>query len=335
MRDGLENDDPERIRARVRPVFPKHSFTPYRDNGGMKQNLAALDGVEIFLRVAELRSFRKAAAALGMKSSAVGESMQALESRLGVALFTRKARSVILTEAGERFLARAKPAFEELVLAGQSAQESGQQPAGLLRLTVPRAAVPMLLDPLVASFCRVYPEIEVEIAVSEELVDLAEGGYDAGVRIGQLMAADMVAVALSRPFRMVVVGSPGYFADRSQPESPHDLQRHACMRLRRAAGTLARWSFIEDDRNIEISVSGPLIANDFRTILGAAMEGIGLAQVPAPVAANALAEGKLVQVLEDFAPMAPGVFLYYPSRRQMSPKLRAFLDHVKLAASAM
>lgn len=304
----------------------------------MKQNFTvrhgALDGVEVFLAAAEHRSFRKAAAALGVTPSAISQAVRALEARIGTALFTRTTRSVGLTEAGERFLARAKPAFEELVAASQLARELGQRPTGLLRLSVPRAVVPTLIEPLIASFCEAYPEIEVEIAASEALVDLAAEGFDAGVRLGQFIAADMVAVPLSPPFRFIVVGSPAYFARRDPPQRPDDLRHHACLRLRRSAGTLAMWSFSEHDKKVDIAVSGPLIANDFLTMLGAAIEGVGLAQMPGPVAAKALAEGTLVQVLEPFAPMTPGVFLYYPSRRQMMPKLRAFVDHVKRAAAA-
>ena len=299
----------------------------------MKQNFTvrhgALDGVEVFLAAAEHRSFRKAAAALGVTPSAISQAVRALEARIGAALFTRTTRSVGLTEAGERFLARAKPAFEELIAASDAARELGQRPAGLLRLAVPRAVVPTLLEPLIASFCAAYPDVEVEIAASEAMVDLAAEGFDAGVRLGQFIAADMVAVPLSSPFRFIVVGSPGYFARCDRPLRPEDLRHHACLRLRRAAGTLAVWSFVDHDEKIEVAVSGPLIANDFVTMLGAAIEGVGLAQMPAPVAAKALAEGKLVQVLEPFAPMTPGVFLYYPSRRQTLPKLRAFIEHVK------
>jgi DNA-binding transcriptional LysR family regulator len=194
---------------------------------------------------------------------------------------------------------------------------------------VPRAVVPILLEPLIASFCRAYPEVEVEIAASEELIDLAAKGFDAGVRLGQFIAADMVAVPLSRPFRFVVVGSPAYLARRDRPERPDDLCHHACVRMRRSSGAIALWSLNDNGRAIEIAVSGPLIANDFPTMLGAAVEGVGLAQVPEPVAAEAVKSGKLVRVLDKFAPMAPGVFLYYPGHRQMMPKLRAFIDHVK------
>ncbi len=289
----------------------------------------ALDGVEASLSVAQHRSFRRAAAELGVTPSAISQAVRALETRVGAVLFMRTTRSVGLTEAGERFLSRAKPAFEELVAASEVARELGERPAGLLRLSVPRAVVPILLEPLIASFCQAYPEVEVEIAASEELIDLAAEGFDAGIRLGQFIAADMVAVRLTKPFRFIIVGSPAYLARSGRPERPDDLRQHACLRLRRSNGALALWSLNDNGRVIEIAVSGPLIANDFPTMLGAAIEGVGLAQVPEPIAAGAVTAGKLVRVLGPFAPMAPGVFLYYPGHRQIMPKLRAFIDHVK------
>ena len=304
----------------------------------MKQNFTvrqgALDGVEAFLAVAQHRSFRRAAGELGVTPSAISQAVRALEARVGAALFIRTTRSVGLTEAGDRFLARAKPAFEELVAAKDAARELGQRPAGLLRLSVPRAVVPILLEPLIASFCQAYPEVEVEIAASEELVDLAAKGFDAGVRLGQFIAADMIAVPMTRPFRLVIVGSPAYLARRDRPGRPDDLRHHACVRMRRSGGAIALWSLNDNGRATEIAVSGPVIANDFPTMLGAAVEGVGLAQVPEPVAAEAVKAGKLVHVLDRFAPMAPGVFLYYPRHRQMMPKLRAFVDHVKSRSRA-
>ena len=298
----------------------------------MKQNFTvrqgALDGVEAFLSVSQHRSFRKAAAELGVTPSAISQAVRALEARVGAALFIRTTRSVGLTEAGERFLSRAKPAFEELVAASAVARGLGQRPAGLLRLSVPRAVVPILLERHIASFCQAYPEVEVEIAASEELVDLAAEGFDAGVRLGQFIAADMVAVRLTPPVRFIIVASPAYLARSDRPKRPDDLRHHACVRLRRSSA-LARWSLNDGGRAIEVAVSGPLIANDFPTMLGAALEGVGLAQVPEPIAAGAVAAGKLAIVLESFAPTAPGVFLYYPGHRQIQPKLGAFIDHVK------
>ncbi|MFM0078011.1 LysR family transcriptional regulator [Paraburkholderia sediminicola] len=299
----------------------------------MKQNFTvrqgALDGVEVFLSVAQHRSFRRAAAELGVTPSAVSQTVRVLEARIGAALFIRTTRSVGLTEAGERFLSHAKPAFDELVAASEVARGLGQRPTGLLRLSVPRAVMPILLEPLIASFCQAYPEVEVEISTSKELIDLAAEGFDAGIRLGQFVDADMVAVPLTPPFRLIVVGSPAYFAARSRPRHTDDLRQHACLRWRRSSGALALWSFNDNGHAIEIAVSGPLIANDFSTMLGAAVEGMGLAQLPEPMAAEGLRAGKLVHVLEPFAPVIPGVFLYYPGRRQMTPKLRAFIDHVK------
>jgi DNA-binding transcriptional LysR family regulator len=304
----------------------------------MKQNFTvrqgALDGVEAFLSVAQHKSFRRAAAELGVTPSAISQAVRALEARVGAALFIRTTRSVGLTEAGEKFLARAKPAFEELVAASEVARDLGQRPTGLLRLSVPRAVVPILLEPLLASFCQAYPEIEVEIAASAELVDLAAEGFDAGIRMGQFIAADMVAVRLAPPFPFVVVGSPDYLRRRGRPKRIDDLRSHACLRMRRSNGSIAPWSFMDGNKPVEAIVSGPLVAHDFPTILGAAVEGVGLAQLPAPVAASFVKAGKLVRVLEPFAPMTPGVFLYYPSRHQMLPKLRAFVDHVKSRSDA-
>jgi DNA-binding transcriptional LysR family regulator len=299
----------------------------------MKQNFTvrqgALDGVEAFLSVAQHRSFRRAAAELGMTPSAISQAVRALEARVGVALFIRTTRSVGLTEAGQRFLLRAKPAFDELAAAGEAARDLGQRPAGRLRLSVPRAVVPLILEPVIASFCQAYPEIELEIAASEELVDLATGGFDAGIRLGQFIAPDMVAVRLTRPFPLVVVGSPGYLARHRRPERVDELRRHACLRMRRSNGAIAPWPFVDGNKTIEAIVSGPLIAHDYPTLLGAAIQGVGLAQVPGPLAEAPIADGRLQALLTPFAVATPGVFLYYSGRRQVLPKLRAFVEHVK------
>jgi len=299
----------------------------------MKQNFTvrqrALDGLEAFLSVAQHRNFRRAAAELGVTPSSISQAIRALEARIGAALFIRTTRSVGLTEAGERFLSRAKPAFKELVAAGEAARELGQRPAGLLRLSVPRAIVPILLEPLIVSFCQAYPEIELEIAASEKLVDLAAEGFDAGIRLGQFIAADMIAVRLTPPFPFVVVGSPDYLARHGRPERVDELRHHACLRIRRSNGSIAPWSFVDGNRTVEAIVSGPLIAHDYPALLGAAIEGVGLAQVPGPVARAPIAEGRLQALLTPFAVTTPGVFLYYPGRRQILPKLRAFIEHVK------
>jgi DNA-binding transcriptional LysR family regulator len=306
----------------------------------MKQNYTvrhgALEGVEAFLAVARRRSFRRAAGDLGVTPSAVSQAVRALETRVGVALFTRTTRSVGLTEAGQRYFDRAGPAFEELIAAGEVARDIGQRPTGLLRLSVPRAVVPLILEPVIASFCQAYPEVELEIAASDEMVDLATGGYDAGIRLGQFIAPDMVAVRLTAPFSFVVVGSPDYLARHGRPERVEDLRHHACLRIRRANGAIAPWPFADGDKTIEAVVSGPLIAHDYSTLVGAAMQGVGLGLVPQPLARAPLADGRLRALLTKFAVTTPGVFLYHPGKRQVLPKLRAFIEHVtgKLSETA-
>jgi DNA-binding transcriptional LysR family regulator len=300
----------------------KHNFT-------IRQG--ALDGVEAFLSVARHRNFRRAAADLGVTPSAVSQAVRTLEARVGAALFSRTTRSVGLTEAGQRFLDRAGPAFEELMAAGEAARDLGRRPTGLLRLSVPRSVVPLILEPVLASFCRAYPEIELEIAASDEMVDLATGGFDAGIRLGQFIAPDMVAVRLTPPLRFVVIGSPDYLARHGRPKQIDDLRYHACLRMRRASGAIAPWSFADGNKTIEAIVSGPLIAHDYPTLLGAAAQGVGLAQVPHPLATAAIAAGKLKPVLDGLAPTIPGVFLYHSGKRQVLPKLRAFIDHIKAA----
>ncbi|RWM40827.1 LysR family transcriptional regulator [Mesorhizobium sp.] len=301
----------------------------------MKQNFTvrhgALDGVEAFLSVAKHRNFRKASAELGVTPSAISQAVRALEARIGAALFIRTTRSVGLTEAGERFLSRAGPAFEELVAASEVAHEFGKRPTGLLRLSVPPAVMPLLLEPLIASFCQAYPEIELEIVASGELVDVAAEGFDAGIRLGELIAADMVAVRLTPPFPLLVVGSPDYLRQRSRPERIEDLRGHACLRMRRSNGSVAPWRFTDGNKTVEAIVTGPLIAHDYPTLLGAAIQGVGLAQVPGPLASAPIANGRLQALLTPFAVTTPGAFLYYPERRQVLPKLRAFIDHIRAA----
>jgi DNA-binding transcriptional LysR family regulator len=298
----------------------------------MKQNFTvrkdALDGVETFLAVARHRSFRRAAADLGVTPSAVSQAVRALEARVGAALLARTTRSVGLTEAGRRFLERAAPAFDELVAAVAAARDVGQRPTGLLRLSVPRAVVPLILEPVIASFCQAYPEIELEIAASDEMVDLVNGGFDAGIRLGQFIEPDMVAVRLTPPFPFVVVGSPDYLARHGRPKRVDDLRHHACLRIRRSNGAIAPWRLVDGNKTIEAVVSGPLIAHDYATLLGAAIRGLGLAQAPGPLTKAPIVDGRLQALLTAFAVKTPGVFLYHPDRRQVLPKLRAFIEHV-------
>ena len=289
----------------------------------------ALDGVEAFLRVAERRSFRAAAGDLGVTPSAVSQAVRALEARVGIALFTRTTRSVGLTEAGERFWERAQPAFQEIIAASNTARDLGAKPSGLLRLAVPRAVVPVVLQPLLASFCALYPDVSVEIAASETLVDLAKDGFDAGIRLGEFIASDMVAVRLTPSLRLIVVGSPDYLVRAGRPRTPSDLASHACVRQRRSGGALANWRLQDDGSPVDLVVSGPLVVHDYPSMLDAALGGAALAQVPEPIAREHLLTGRLREVLAKYAPTTMGVFLYFPDRKQVSPKLRAFIDHAR------
>ncbi len=289
----------------------------------------SLEGMEAFLRVAARHNFRQAAADLGITPSAISQTIRSLETRLGIALFTRTTRSVGLTEAGERLLLRARPAFDEMVAAGDAARGLAERPSGLLRIAAPRAAVPLVLQPVLASFAETYPEVVVEIVANEELADLAKDGFDAGIRMGEIIAADMVVVRLTPSFRFAIVASPDYLQQRGRPRAPDDLAKHACIRMRRSSGAIAPWRLEQGARTIELVVAGPLVVNDFPTMLTAALGGVGLAQLPEPVAAADLRAGRLVKVLPKYAPASAGVFLYYPSRHQVLPKLRAFIEHVR------
>lgn len=306
----------------------KHSYT-------IPRNL--LDGIESFLRVAERRSFRAAAEDMGVSPSAISQTVRAPETRMGVALLTRTTRSVGLTEAGARLVAEAGPAFAGLVAAWESARTLGERPAGLLRINMPRAVVPIIIEPIIASFCAQYPDVDVEIAAEDGLIDLAASGFDAGIRIGEMIEADMIAVRLSEVFHYVVVGTPDYIQRRGRPLSAADLKQHDCIRMRYQSGVVAPWRFSEAGRSIDVAVKGRIINNDMQSTIAMARRGLGLAYVSEPLVTAEVGSGELEIVLGHIAASSPGLFLYYPSRAQVLPKLRAFIDHVKaqMAAGAL
>ncbi|WP_416908485.1 MAG: LysR family transcriptional regulator [Polymorphobacter sp.] len=288
-----------------------------------------LDGIEPFLRVAARKSFRAAADDLGVSPSAVSQSVRALEERMGVALLTRTTRSVGLTEAGQRLLDDAAPAFQRLTAAYDAARTYGERPAGLLRINMPRATMALVIEPIIASFCARYPEIDLEIAGEDGLIDLAETGFDAGIRIGELLDADMVALRLSEPFRYLLVAAPDYLARKGRPASLADLKAHDCIRMRYQSGTIAPWIFKSGNREVEAVVRNRLITNDLKTLHAMAVQGLGIAFVSEPLVADHLASATLMPVLEDYQHSSPGLFLHYPSRKQVAPKLRAFIDHLR------
>ena len=299
----------------------------------MKQDLTiphgALDGIEAFLRVAARRSFSAAAADLGVSPSAISQTVKALEARVGAPLFMRTTRSVGLTQAGEMFLERAAPAFSGLADAYEAARNLGNRPAGRLRINLMRGAVQPLFEPIIAGFCDAYPEIELEIYADDALADLSADGFDAGVRMGEALDADMVAIRLTGPFRFVVAGAPAYFARYGRPETPEDLRDHRCVRFRLASGAMMPWAFEKGNREYELSVGGPVIVNDWIAAMVAMRSGVALAMIAEPMARAMVEAGLLELALVDHASSTSGLFLYYPGRKQVMPKLRAFIDYVR------
>ena len=294
-----------------------------------------LDGVEAFLRVAERRSFREAAEDLGVSPSAISQTIRQMEERIGVPLFMRTTRSVGLTQAGELFHSLAAPAFASLVSAWEGARTLGERPAGLLRLNMPRAVVPILIEPIIADFCDKYPDVDVEIVGEDAVIDLASSGQDAGIRVGELLDADMICLRLTPPFRFVIVGAPDYLDRHGRPQGPADLKAHNCIRQRIAgAGVMFPWRLADGGRTTEIAVKGRLIVSENAAVVAIALRGLGLAQLSEPLVREHIDSGALEILLEAQAPTTPGLFLYYPGHAQVLPKLRAFIDHVKAALAA-
>jgi DNA-binding transcriptional LysR family regulator len=296
---------------------------------GFTINRSQLDGIDAFLRVAHRRSFTAAARDLGVSPSAISQTIRQLEERVGVPLLMRTTRSVGLTQAGQVFLEQALPGMETLQAAFEAARNLGERPAGLLRINLPRAVMAHLIEPALAGFTAAYPEIELELFAEDNLIDLAEAGFDAGIRPGEMLQADMVAVRLTEPFRLVVVGTPDYFAQHGQPQHPSDLSRHKCVRLRGASGGLGNWDFVDGNRELDVAVKGPVIVNDYSAQITIARTGVALAHVAEPNVIGLIEEGTLVTTLDHHAIRTDGLFLYYPSRAQVMPKLRAFIDFVR------
>jgi DNA-binding transcriptional LysR family regulator len=199
----------------------------------------------------------------------------------------------------------------------------------LLRINLPRATIPLVIEPVIASFCAQYPDVEVEIAGEDGLIDLAESGFDAGIRIGELLDADMVAVRLTEPFRYITVAAPSYIQQRGRPLAVADLKAHDCIRMRYQSGIITPWPFLENGRNIDVTVKGRIITNDMNATIAMAERGLGIAMVAEELVSSQIKAGLLETQLADAATTSPGLFLHYPSRKQMLPKLRAFIDHLR------
>ncbi|KXF75879.1 transcriptional regulator [Paramesorhizobium deserti] len=296
----------------------------------MSQPLDPFSGFSAFLAAAQAGSFTAAAARLGVSPAAVSQAVKALEARVGTPLFIRTTRRVGLTEAGAALFARAAPAASEMTAALEAASALGSEPSGLLRLTVPRMAVPLVIEPAIGVLRQTYPKVAVEIAIEDATVDLTARGFDAGIRIGEYIEPGMVAVRLTRDITWSVIASPAYLAAHGEPQEPEDLTGHEAIRYRfPRSGTIYRWEFERDGKALSVDPRGSLIVNDSALLVSWARAGLGLAYVADITVEAELAAGTLVRVLEPFLPKTPGLFLYFPQRAQTQPKLRAFIDLAK------
>lgn len=283
----------------------------------------------IFLAIAQHRSFRKAAVEMGVTPSALSHSLRGIEERLEVRLVNRTTRGVGLTEAGERLFDRIRPAFLDIEDALEDLDNFRSEPYGKLRINASRVAARLTLLPVVSRFLEAYPAVEVEAVIDDAFVDTVTAGFDAGVRFGESIAADMIAVPLGPRHSFAVVGAPSHFERHGKPLTPHDLKTHPCIRYRFASGLFYRWEFERGGIELEIEVQGPLTLGDQDIMLGAVLDGAGLAYMFEEQVRPHIAEGRLIRVLEDWCPYYPGFFLYYPSRRQLPTALRAFVDFIK------
>lgn len=294
-----------------------------------------LNDLAAFAVVAEEGSFTRAAARLGMSQSALSHAMRGLEERLNVRLLARTTRSVSTTEAGATLLGSLRPALQDIASGLAQVGALGASPSGLIRLTATRNAITALLLPILPRFLIANPNVRVELIVDDNLTDIVANRFDAGIRFGNIIEKDMIAVRIGPDMKRAVVASPAYFADNPPPATPHDLSAHACIsyRLLKSGGIYA-WEFDEDGRPLDVKVDGPLIFNDTDLMRASALAGMGIAYLYEDDAAADICSGRLIRVLEEWCPALPGYFLYHPSRRQTPPALSALiaaLQHSRMA----
>jgi DNA-binding transcriptional LysR family regulator len=283
----------------------------------------------VFLAIARHRSFRRAAVELGVSPSALSHALRIIEERLGLRLLNRTTRSVALTEAGERLYARIQPAYSDIGAAIEDLDRFRGKPSGTLRLNASRYAAKHVLMPVVTPFLRAYPEVKVELVIEDGLVDIVAGGFDAGVRLGEFMARDMIATPIGPRQRMVVVASPAFLRRHPAPATPQDLLKLPCIGFRFRSGEPYHWEFERGGKALKIAVQGPLTLLDTELMAQAALDGVGLAYVFESNVEALLAKRRLVKVLDEWCPWFPGFFLYYPNRRQHAASFRAFLEFVR------
>ncbi|WP_448956591.1 LysR family transcriptional regulator [Labrys neptuniae] len=288
--------------------------------------------LEAVVAVASHGGFRVAARELDMSSSALSHAVAALEARMGVRLFNRTTRSVALSAEGEQFVAEVAPALAAIRAAMERIDEHRAEPAGVLRLNLTLGAARMILAPLVFEYLRRYPQVAVDMVTEAAMVDIVGHGFDAGVRLEEFVPPDMIAVPITGPIRSIVVGSPAYFAGRKRPKTPAELVDHLCIRRRLGSGTIYRWEFEKRGEVVAVDVTGPLTLDEEELMLQAALAGEGLAYLSDMTTAASIEAGLLLPALEDWSPEYPGLCLYYPSRRNIPARLRAFIDLIRRKA---
>jgi DNA-binding transcriptional LysR family regulator len=289
-----------------------------------------LGDLSAFMVVAEERSFTRAAAKLGTSQSALSHTVRRLETRLGLRLLVRTTRNVAPTEAGERLLQTLRPAFDDIEQRVAALGDLRDRPAGTIRITAGEHAARTVLWPALEKLLPTYPDIKVEISVDDSLTDLVEGRFDAGIRLGERLGKDMIAVPIGPRVRMVVIGSPDYLARRGTPAAPHDLADHACINYRLPTlGGLYAWEFEKEGQATNVRVAGQLIFNSMALVERAVLAGMGLAVMMEDEVADLIATGRLVSVLDDWTPPFDGYHLYYPSRRQPTPAFALVVDALR------
>lgn len=292
-----------------------------------------LGALSIVLAVAEEQSFTRAAVQLGMSQAAVSQAVRRLETRLGLRLLTRTTRSVAPTAAGEELLQTLRPALADIDARLTRLTTLRASPAGTVRLTSNRHAAETLILPALTRMVERYPDVQVELAIEASLTDIVAQRFDAGVRLGERVERDMIAVRIGPPLRMLVVGSPDYLARHGTPATPHDLPGHRCINIRLpTAGALYAWEFEKDEHALNVRVEGSHVFNDMGLAIAAAQNGLGLAMAMADQVAPAIGEGRLVAVLDDWCPPFPGYHLYYPDRRHPAPAFSALLEVLREGA---
>lgn len=293
-----------------------------------------LDALAAFAAIARHRNFRRAALERGVSASTLSATLRDLEARMGVRLLNRTTRSVALTEAGAALLARLQPALAEIGEAVSEARSTQAEPSGSLRINAPQPAVDLVLAPLIARFLKAYPAVRVEVMAETALVDIVAEGFDAGVRWGESLALDMVAVPLGGPQRFAVVASPELIARVGSPEHPRDLLRLPCLKVRFPSGAEPAWEFERAGEAVRLAPQGPLVSSNIAVLRQAALEGLGFLSAFDGYVQPYVARGELVEVLADWSEVFEGPYLYYPSRRTLPSPLRAFVDFVQAARRA-